>query len=667
MYCKYCGKEIPDAYSFCLYCGKPTGIHQDELAYLVTMAREGNREAISALYEKTYSKVFYTVKSTIKDEDAVFDILQDTYIKAFTHLSALEGDDRFLPWVRQIAKNTVRDWFKKKKPTLFTDLSSDEEQDTPVEEQFADERGDYIPEQVIDENETKRLIREIIDDLPEDQRAVIGMYYYEEMSVREISEALGATESAVKSRLMYGRKKIEKKVRELEKRGTKLYGLAPIPFLMLLFRNQDASASGLADGQILQRVLENTPNIINTAPSAAGTSTGSAAGSASGAAASTAGATAGTAASVIGGLSAAKIAILTAVTAIVAGALIGAGIFVVTRIVSNGGGNQNPTANQPIDTTQSAAQTAEPAATPSPIDEALEQYRIVIANASSYQYDPYGVSPSGSYRYALVQMKPGDTVPTLLLEQQDTEGMYYMRAFKYDADTKTLRQPTESLMEGVAGTGGYRGGISLAADGNGLLVTETSSGTGATTVHRAHIEGDTLVQTMEWSGRMDAIPSNLQTINIDWHDIGDLSALNSQTVSAQAASAQTAAPAAPAPTAFPTDGNRTVLTGTVGAYSYNEVLALQGVSDPNPGSSSEKSKTFYLIVLDSPQTIMANDDIGELRSGTAKLIDVSYANGIAQYSGQHITFSIDPHMTGWPSDTSLPLGEPGTSDIHILN
>ena len=72
-------------------------------------------------------------------------------------------------------------------------------------------------------------------------------------------------------------------------------------------------------------------------------------------------------------------------------------------------------------------------------------------------------------------------------------------------------------------------------------------------------------------------------------------------------------------------------------------------------------------MLDAPQTVTAYNADGELVSRTANIIDVSYADGITQYSGQHVTFSIEPTMTGWPSDTSLPLGEPGTRDIHILN
>lgn len=647
MYCRYCGKSLPDANAFCTQCGKPTGVQpQDELAYWVALAREGNQQAVSTLYERTYSKVFYTIKSMIKDEDAVLDILQDTYIKAFMHLNTFEGNEKFLPWVKQIAANAARDWFKKKKPTLFAELSTEEEQDTPVEEQFADERSTYIPEQVIDQNETKRLVREIIDDLPDDQRAVIGMYYYEEMSVKEIAETMGSTESAVKSRLMYGRKKIEKKVRELEKRGTKLYGLAPIPFLLLLLRNQDASASELANGQILQKVLENTANIGKAASSAAGMS-------------------AGTTTSVIGSIGTAKLALISMIAAVIIGSAIGASIFGVTRLVSDNYEQQNNYEQQSTAVTE----TVDPTPEPSPVDETLEQYRTIISNASSYQYEPYGsVNASGKYRYALVQMQPEDTVPTLLLEQETTDHMYYMRAFKYDPDTKTVNQPTKNLTEGVAQMGGYRGSIEMAGDGRGIIMMDASS-RGSATFYRVTLKGDSLVQNVEWEGNVLQTKPNIPTTKIEWHDIGDLSALDGWTPSAKASSTQAEnTPAAPVATALPTDGNRIVLTGTVGTYTYDEVLTLQGISDPNASVPAQyRSKdSFRLIVLDTPQTLSLQGE-ETLRSNYVTVINVSYSDSMRQYDGQHITFSIDPHNTYWPQDTSLPLGQPSTGDIHILN
>lgn len=129
-----------------------------------------------------------------------------------------------------------------------------------------------------------------------------------------------------------------------------------------------------------------------------------------------------------------------------------------------------------------------------------------------------------------------------------------------------------------------------------------------------------------------------------------------------------AEPAQPEPdeTALPTDGDRIVLQGTIGTYTYNEVLALQGVSDPNAGYS-DTSQTFRLIVLDTPQTVTAiSGDELDSYSGEAQIINVSHARGLDQGDGQHLIFSIDPNAAWWPSDTSLPLGEPRADDIHVL-
>ena len=125
---------------------------------------------------------------------------------------------------------------------------------------------------------------------------------------------------------------------------------------------------------------------------------------------------------------------------------------------------------------------------------------------------------------------------------------------------------------------------------------------------------------------------------------------------------------------LPTDGNRIVLTGTVGTYDYDGIITLQGQPDPNASDESlpfndYRSETYRVIVLDTPQTLslLCGDYSGDYSSHEALMICINYADGMEQYEGQHITFSIDPANTWWPSDTSLPLGQPSTRDIHILD
>ena len=655
MNCDRCGRPIPEGNKACPFCASGGEQAGDGLAGLVALAREGNQNALAALYEKTYNEVFYTIKSMIKDEDTVLDILQDTYVKAFTYLDRFQGDSKFSPWVRQIGANTARDYLKKKKPMLFTDLVAGEEPDEPVEEHFADLDAGNLPDEVLDRAETTRLVREIIDGLPEDQRAVIGMYYYQEMPVKEIAAALGASESAVKSRLLYGRRTIEAQVRDLEKKGTKLYGLAPIPFLLWLM---GAQAAQLPNGQILQNVLASAGQA-----GAAGAGTASATGAGAASKGGTEAAVGAKAAA--SGLGAAKLGLI----AVAAVAVIGAGVYGVSRLSQPAAGpGENSNSSVSVSDGSAPVQTEEDPADQA-LEQALEQYRLIVSQADSYSYSPYPVTPTGSYRYALVQLETDDPVPTLLLSQEGDDYSDRVRLFQYDPDTDQVIQPEESLEE-YSGGGGYASGLSLQGDGMGLRLTEISGGTGSTDITRITLSNGSLVREKQWSGRMDAIPQELSFIDIPWHDIADTAALDSWTPengTTQPDGSSDSSADNGTEGELPTDGDRIVFTGTIDTYSYEEVIALQGCPDPN-APWSDPSQTFHLIVLDTPKEmeLQSGDPVGAPRSDTVRVISVAYAEGLEQYDGQHLTFSIDPEATYWPSDTSMPVGQPGTRDVHIL-
>lgn len=245
MKCYKCKRTIADDSKFCPKCGSPQQFTQE----LIDRAVGDDQMAITQLYEMTRDNVYYTIKTMISDEDLVQDLTQDTFLKAMRYLGQLKEPAAFRGWIKKIARNMTIDVLRKRKVISFSQMVS-ADSDEMVE--FEDDRMENLPEVVIDRQETTRLLGEILDTLSPEQRIVAELFYYEGLSVKEIAEELAVNENTIKSRLRAARKKIEIGVLELEKKGTKLYGLAPIPFLLLLFRSQDAYAAELSDGDILQ-------------------------------------------------------------------------------------------------------------------------------------------------------------------------------------------------------------------------------------------------------------------------------------------------------------------------------------------------------------------------------------------------------------------------------
>jgi len=399
------------------------------------------------------------------------------------------------------------------------------------EEQIEDEREENIPEKLIEHKETIRLIGEIVDSLPDDQRAVIGMYYYEKKSVNDIASAMGVSQSAIKSRLKYGRDKIKAKVAELKSKGTNLYGLAPFTFWLLLIHNMKGFTTELIpDANILHNVIESIDGISHN-PTKTGhirdTGKGNVKAPGVGVAVAT------------GGMGAAKIILI----ALISTTAIGGGVFGISKVLDRSSvgkevvedtidkNSLSDKVESTIEETE-AKESTEATESISPNDEALEQYKIVVEQASTYKFsDDYYFSPTGNYQYALVKMKSDDPVQTLILAQEVSNGDSYVRLFKYDTDTKVMHQPYKPyiLVNFSGGRTSVNVSLNKMANGDGLRIFGVSRGIGEVLIQKVTLDGDNLNIEDIYTGKFDDnIPAEFDGTEIEWHNISDLSAFDIQ-------------------------------------------------------------------------------------------------------------------------------------------
>lgn len=170
----------------------------------------GNENALSQIISRHQSKIYGFIYSKIPDRDICDDVFQDTFVKVIKTLksNSYNEEGKFLPWVMRIAHNLVIDHFRKTKkmPMLreteeFSIFSIFNDNSITIECQLINEQIDLD-------------LKKLINQLPEDQKQVLTMRFYNDMSFKEISEQTGVSINTALGRMRYAiiniRKVIEK-------------------------------------------------------------------------------------------------------------------------------------------------------------------------------------------------------------------------------------------------------------------------------------------------------------------------------------------------------------------------------------------------------------------------------------------------------------------------
>jgi|SRR5690606_7695123 len=170
----------------------------------------GNEKSLEILINRHNQRITSFIYSKVMDRDVTEDIFQDTFIKVIKTLKrgSYSEEGKFLPWVMRIAHNLIIDYFRKNKRMPKFEGSDD----FNIFSVIGDEKLNAEKQIIKDQIDTD--LRLLIEELPEDQKEVLLMRIYRDMSFKEISENTGVSINTALGRMRYAlinmRKIIEK-------------------------------------------------------------------------------------------------------------------------------------------------------------------------------------------------------------------------------------------------------------------------------------------------------------------------------------------------------------------------------------------------------------------------------------------------------------------------
>ena len=168
--------------------------------YYIAQTLLGDTKSFGVLVEKYQTMVYSLAIKMLKHKEESEEVAQDTFIKAYKSLSKFSGNSKFSTWLYRITYNTCLDRIKGNKKynnNIEIDKISSTELSS-VESVF----------NKIERKERSEIIQDCMGQLPDDERVILHLFYFEEQSLKEIKEILSLSESNIKVRLFRARKKL---------------------------------------------------------------------------------------------------------------------------------------------------------------------------------------------------------------------------------------------------------------------------------------------------------------------------------------------------------------------------------------------------------------------------------------------------------------------------
>jgi len=162
------------------------------------------RKAFEELVSRYSTKLYWQIRHLVVDHDDADDVLQNVFVKAWNSVGAFKGDSQLHTWLYRIAYNESLTFLNRKKQTISID-----DLDDGIANHL--ESDAYY-----DGNEAQQLLQQAIETLPEKQRAVFTMKYYEEMKYEDMAQITGTSVGALKASFFHAVQKITTYIKSKE-------------------------------------------------------------------------------------------------------------------------------------------------------------------------------------------------------------------------------------------------------------------------------------------------------------------------------------------------------------------------------------------------------------------------------------------------------------------
>ena len=253
------------------------------LANCTVRMQSGDETAYNDIYNMMFSHVNALIKSRGISEDDCVDIAQETMMSVYKYINTINDPQSTYKWIMSLASNKIADYFRKNSKRIENEtyIAAEDEDDMGEAERLYNMSHDTqsgqislkVPEDIFVNREKQQMLIGVVNSLKDEQKQIVMMHCFSDMTFKDIASALGVSENTVKTKFYRSLNKLESSIYEVEKReGVRLHTVGFVPFMLFLFMlySQNTPICTQTIETVTNRIVKQITDMHNMAAQNAG-------------------------------------------------------------------------------------------------------------------------------------------------------------------------------------------------------------------------------------------------------------------------------------------------------------------------------------------------------------------------------------------------------------